>query len=85
MDISIHYLDSVLLIENSSYLMKSDAIIRISQQLQGRWSYLSHLSIIPKPIRDAVYDLVAKNRLKWFGQRAACTLPVYEVKDRFPE
>lgn len=69
--IEIDSLDSVLLIEESGFHTKSDAILRIVKQLPGKWSYLSWLSIVPSPIRDAVYDLIARNRFRWFGKRAS--------------
>ena len=64
-------LDSVILIEGSGFQAKSDAIFQITQQLPGGWSLLSFLSIIPRPIRDAVYDLIARNRYRWFGKPAS--------------
>jgi predicted DCC family thiol-disulfide oxidoreductase YuxK len=41
--------------------------------------------IIPLPVRDAVYDWVARNRYKWFGRQAACPVPDPEVRERFLE
>ena len=76
-------LESMILIEGSRFLKKSDAIIRISQQLPGKWAYISYLSIIPKPIRDAIYDLIARYRHKWFGQQSSSPYPFYEDKNRF--
>jgi predicted DCC family thiol-disulfide oxidoreductase YuxK len=76
-------LESMILIEGSRSLMKSDAIIRIFQQLPGKWAYLSHISIIPKPIRDKIYDLIARYRHKWFGQQTSCPHPFHEDIDKF--
>jgi predicted DCC family thiol-disulfide oxidoreductase YuxK len=73
-------LESVILIEGHRYLTKSDAILRVFSQLPGRWKYLSFLSYIPKPVRDVVYDLIAKYRYKLFGQRTASPLPVQDGK-----
>ncbi len=64
-------LDSVILIEGSGFQVKSDAIFRITEQLPGSWSFLSLLSILPRPILDALYDLIARNRYRWFGKQAS--------------
>ena len=76
-------LDSVILVEGSKLLSKSDAIIRVSQYLPGWWPVVSILTLIPKSLRDAVYDLIARNRYTWFGQHTSCPFPLHEEKERF--
>lgn len=76
-------MDTVVLIEGEKKYLKSDAALRIFRHLGGGWSYLSYLSIIPKFIRDAIYDLIARNRYRWFGKRATCMLPRPEWENRF--
>jgi predicted DCC family thiol-disulfide oxidoreductase YuxK len=44
---------------------------------------VSLLTAIPKPIRDGVYDWVARNRYRWFGRLDQCLVPVPDVQDRF--
>jgi len=39
--------------------------------------------LLPAPIRDAAYGLVARNRLRWFGRREACDLAEPGLEDRF--
>ena len=39
--------------------------------------------IIPRFIRDGVYDFIAKNRYKWFGKKDQCMIPSPELKSRF--
>jgi hypothetical protein len=54
--------------------VKSEAALRIARELpRWRWLWLFH--VIPRVIRDAFYDLVARNRYRWFGRRDACMLP----------
>ena len=54
--------------------IKSEAALRIARELPGwQWTWVLHL--IPLVIRDEVYDLVARNRYRWFGRREACVLP----------
>jgi predicted DCC family thiol-disulfide oxidoreductase YuxK len=50
------------------------ALVRIARELpRWRWTWVFHF--IPRVIRDAIYDLVARNRYRWFGRRDACILP----------
>lgn len=76
-------MDTVVLIEGKRNYTKSDVALRIFRHLGGGWSYLSYLSIIPKFIRDTIYDLIASNRYRWFGQKETCMLPQPEWEDRF--
>ena len=76
-------MDTVVLIEGKKMYTKSDVALRIFRYLGGKWSYLYYLSIIPKFIRDSIYDLIARNRYRWFGKREACMLPRPEWEDRF--
>ncbi len=76
-------MDTVVLIEGEKKYLKSDVALRIFRHLGGGWSYLYYLSIIPKFIRDAIYDLIARNRYRWFGKQDACMLPRPEWEDRF--
>ena len=76
-------MDTVVLIEGKEIFVKSDVALRLFRHLGGGWSYLYYLSIIPKFIRDTVYDLIARNRYRWFGKKEVCMLPRPEWEDRF--
>ena len=54
---------------------RSDVLKLLSLQLGGPWSLLLPLYIIPKVIRDAVYDVIARHRYSWFGKRDTCMIP----------
>lgn len=75
--------DSLLLIKDGNAYIKSEAALRLVKELQGSWKFLSVFTVIPKPIRDWLYDLVAKNRYKWFGKKDACIVPTEDIKTRF--
>jgi len=75
--------DSFVLVDGETYYTKSTAALRVLKGLGGAWKLLYGFIIIPKPIRDAVYGLIAKNRYKWFGKKDACMLPDPEVQTRF--
>lgn len=76
-------IDSFVLIEGDQYFLKSTAALRICGKLNGAWRILSFLIIIPAPIRDYIYSILAKNRYKWFGKKDSCMLPSPEVRNRF--
>jgi predicted DCC family thiol-disulfide oxidoreductase YuxK len=76
-------LDSLVLIDGDSFYVKSTAVLRICSNLRAPWKLLSALLVVPSPIRDKVYDVVAKNRYKWFGKKEICTIPPPEVRKRF--
>ena len=74
---------TMVLVDNDKYYVKSDAALRIFKELSGLWSLLYYFIIIPRPIRDFVYDIVAKNRYRWFGRLDECMLPTPDLKKRF--
>ncbi|GKV68479.1 hypothetical protein NCCP2716_09770 [Sporosarcina sp. NCCP-2716] len=76
--------DSMVLIENGKTYMKSGAALRIAKKLDGLWHLAFLFILVPAPIRDAVYDFVARNRYKWFGKKEeACMLPSPAERKRF--
>lgn len=75
--------DSLVLIEGERCFIKSSAALRISKKLDGRWKLFSAFLLIPPPLRNVCYDVIAKNRYKWFGKQESCMLPTTEIKKRF--
>lgn len=76
-------LESIILIKGDRYFQRSSAVLEICLHLGGLWPLLYVFKIIPWFIRDFFYDLVAKNRYRWFGRRDECMLPTPELKARF--
>ena len=76
-------LDSIILIYNGRRYEKSSAILRIGKLLGGFYSLGMVFWLIPKPIRDWVYDYIAKNRYKWYGKKDQCMIPTPEIKNQF--
>ena len=74
-------LESVLVWDEGQVLQKSDAILFVLSQLP-RWRWAKVLRLIPRCLRDSLYDIVAKNRAHWFGQRDTCRLPTEREKER---
>jgi len=75
--------DSVVLIVAGKIFIKSDAILQVASELGGFYSLLPALRILPKFMRDSIYDWVAKNRYGWFGKRESCMIPTDELNNRF--
>jgi len=80
---SLQDFDSVVLIEGDRVYKKSTAALRIARRLPGIWSWLYIFIIIPKFLRDPVYDLIANNRYRWFGKKDSCRIPTPELRSRF--
>lgn len=60
------------------------AALKVASYLPFPYSALSSLLIIPAPLRDAVYDYIAKNRYDWFGKEDECiVMREKELLERF--
>lgn len=75
--------DSLVLLTDGKVYKKSSAALRIAKKLNGLYPLLFVFIIIPPFIRHAVYDVIAKNRYKWWGKRDSCRMPTPELKARF--
>jgi len=62
---------------------RSEAALRLLDHVGGGWRIVSWLRLIPRPIRDAVYDFIASRRYRWFGKFDACRIPPPEWRIRF--
>jgi len=79
----VDHLDSFVLVEKDKVYTRSSGALRVFRRLGGAWSLLYILWIIPRPIRDSIYDWVARHRYQWFGKQDSCWLPRPEWKERF--
>lgn len=75
--------DSLVLIEKGEAYVKSEGALRISHHLTGLWKLAFYLKSVPGPLRDAAYDVIAKNRYKVFGKLNSCMLPPPHIRKRF--
>ena len=62
---------------------KSEGSIRMAEGLGAPWSLAAVFRILPRPLRDRLYDLVARNRLRLFGKRETCYMPERGTEQRF--
>ncbi|MCX3266871.1 thiol-disulfide oxidoreductase DCC family protein [Pedobacter agri] len=82
-NINLERINSIILVENDRLYTKSSAALRIAKKLNGFWPMLYAFMIIPKFIRDWFYDIIAKNRYKWWGKQESCWVPTTELKEKF--
>jgi len=75
--------NSIVLINEGVIYKKSSAALHIARQLSGLIKLVYIFIIVPKPLRDFIYDYIAKNRYKWFGKKQDCMLPNPDDIDRF--
>lgn len=76
--------NSFILYQDGKIFTKSTAALKMFSQLNG-WKWTKLFFIIPRFIRDAVYNIIARNRYRWFGKKEECMVPTPEVKERFLE
>ncbi len=76
-------LSTVVLVEGDRSWVRSDAVLRICRLLPRPWPALAGLWIVPRPLRDAVYALIADRRRRWFGRRSTCLISAPGWEDRF--
>ena len=67
-------IDSIIFVDKGVVCYKSTAVIRIFQQLGGLWKASMVFLLIPRLVRDFIYDLVAKYRYKIMGQKGSCSI-----------
>jgi predicted DCC family thiol-disulfide oxidoreductase YuxK len=75
--------DSIILMDGDTFYTKSTAALMISKHLSGGYLLLYGFLIVPKFIRNLVYDFIARNRYKWFGKKENCMIPTPELKKKF--
>lgn len=76
-------IDSVVLVDNDRAYTKSSAVLRIALGLERYWKLLYVFLLVPVPLRNIIYDIIAKNRHKLLKQNNACMIPSKEDLDRF--
>ena len=75
--------DSVVLVDERGIHTRSEAALGIAKALGFPYALLGLTRIVPRALRDATYDLVARNRYRWYGRQDTCTLPTPELATRF--
>ena len=82
-ELSGNEFESFVLIKKDQYYLKSTAALKTVSELGGVWKTFYIFIFIPRPIRDFLYDIIAKSRYKVFGKRATCMIPTPALAARF--
>ncbi len=77
------HVDSVILIKNGKPYIKSEAALRVMKSLGGLYRISMVFRLIPKFIRDIVYDWIARNRFGWYKKLDECPIPPQKWRDKF--
>ena len=75
--------DSFVYISDGKVYQRSAGALHVLKDLGGFWKVMYLFIIVPRPIRDFIYDIVARNRYRWFGKRDSCMVPTPELRKRF--
>jgi predicted DCC family thiol-disulfide oxidoreductase YuxK len=75
--------NSFVLIKDNTFYLKSTAALMVAKQLKGAIKLLYGFIIIPTFIRNAIYNIIAKKRYRWFGKQEQCMLPTPELSAKF--
>ena len=84
----VRAVDSLVLVEpdgagGERVRVRSDAALALARHIGGAWRLAAVLRVVPPPLRDAAYDLVARTRYRIFGRRDACRIPDPAERSRF--
>jgi predicted DCC family thiol-disulfide oxidoreductase YuxK len=75
--------ETIYLIEEDKIYSRSTAVLLALRRLPFPWKILSVFIIVPKGIRDFVYDVIATHRYEWFGKTSSCKVPSQKERNRF--
>lgn len=74
---------TILLLDGDDVLARSAAVLRALRYVEGPARLLQPLALVPAFFRDPLYDLIARNRIRWFGRRDTCLVPSPDTRSRF--
>jgi predicted DCC family thiol-disulfide oxidoreductase YuxK len=75
--------DSVVFIENGKVFVKAAAAFQMLNYFSGAWKLFRLFAVLPSGLNNFFYNIVARNRYKWFGRKESCMLPSPELSGRF--
>ncbi|MDW8245760.1 MAG: DCC1-like thiol-disulfide oxidoreductase family protein [Sandaracinaceae bacterium] len=77
--------DSLILLEGERVFWWSSAALRVARYLRWPWRLALLFLLVPRPLRDAIYRWVARNRYRWFGRASTCIALTPHLQSRFLE
>ena len=82
-DFTKNDLSSFILILNERLYTRSTAALKVCRYLSGLWPAMYGFMIVPKFLRDFIYNIISKNRYQWFGKNEECMIPTPGLKAKF--
>lgn len=79
----LEYYETMVYVEGESIYIKSSAFLKVMGSLPAPWPLFCIFSLVPRVIRDWLYDRIALNRYALFGKYDTCLLPDTDHKSRF--
>lgn len=76
-------LETMLVVDGGKVYQKLDGVCAIMARLGGVWTLLAWMRVLPKPLKNLMYGIIARNRFRLFGRRDSCLVPSAEVQERF--
>jgi predicted DCC family thiol-disulfide oxidoreductase YuxK len=74
--------ESIVVVEGARVYERSSAVLRIVRHMTFPFWLAGAMVIVPAPIRDVFYRLVAEHRYRWFGKTNECRIPTPELRAR---
>lgn len=74
--------DSVVYHDGAQIYFKCDAALKVAPHLKAPWSWIRVVRILPGPLRDAIYGVIARSRYRIFGRKEVCTVPTTLERQR---
>ena len=84
-DLSSFYVVADFQTEKACALTRSDAVLFVVRELGWPWNLALAAGALPKPLRNRMYDAIARNRYRFFGRYEQCVIPTEESRSRFVE
>jgi predicted DCC family thiol-disulfide oxidoreductase YuxK len=76
-------IDTILVVVDGKVLDRSNAVLHLAAELPFPWKLLAAARIVPRPLRDGIYKVIAAHRYRWFGKKPTCRIPLPHERDRF--
>lgn len=76
-------LNSFILLENNQIFTRSTGALKVARKLSGAWPLLYAFIVVPRFLRDGIYNIIACNRYKWFGKKESCMVPHTALQELF--
>ncbi len=83
--VDLNNMRTIILLNNGKVFYRSNAILEILRQLTAPWPVFYVFKLVPRFIRDGLYNLISKHRYSWFGKRDTCRIPSAGERARFLE